>query len=198
MPRSALKDKQERARTYGYFTGKASLTWLRKECRYESMGKLCAVTRFLFARMFPRTIYQFRQDRADPLTFHCPDGTEVQPWDQETDNGSVPRLLQPVIADDDFPKSFWCHDYGYGTNGLWCRHVLNIGGMVHDWLPVSAVMPATEFHFVRFTRAQCDKMLCCLVGAEGGLAVHRQAIYQAVNLLGWSYWRRHNGVPARE
>lgn len=198
MPRSALKDQQERAAKYGFFVGTATLTWLRKECRYEWAGKLCAVTRFLFTRMLPRTIYQFRQDQDNPLTFHCPDGTELQPWDQETDNGSVPRLFHPVIADDDFPRSFWSHDYGYGTNGLWARHVISVGGPVHSWLPVAAQEPALHFHFVRFTRAQCDQMLRDMVGAEGGLAVHRQAIYQAVNLAGWSVWRRHHGVPPRE
>ena len=125
-------------------------------------------------------IYEFTLDYLEPLTFCYPDGGKIQP-DQhlaETDLGSVPRWIQPLIPKDRFLLSFLMHDSGYKHHGL---YVAGKGG--------------GKFMFQPMTRQQVDELLRQWVGAEGGNWLQRSLIYRAVRLGGGSPWRQASAKP---
>ena len=129
-----------------------------------------------------KAIYRAKLIMEHPLTFVC--GTEFAKIGVaarariqickvvETDGGSIPTMFQPLYAKDSFPCSFLHHDSAYVAGGMWFSEPGS-----EDW------------HFGPMTREEVEWMLYCMVGAEGGDAVDRSAIYHAVWLGGWLVWK---------
>ena len=173
---------------FGYFTGKFSLTYLRSDPRWPHLMRW-GLTRWL-GRMLVVDIYEFRLNARDPLTWHLPDGTEIQPDRHfETDQGSVPHLLNWLITRGQF-RAFYLHDPSYIHHGLFFRRKHILSGRSFAFLPVEATAPCDTFRFVALDRNQSDRLLGMGVGAvpDCGNAAQREAIYDAVNLFGRRYW----------
>jgi hypothetical protein len=183
------RDAQWRARRFGYFTGTATLRWLRSELRYL-WARHTWLTRFIFTRLAPREIYEFVHDEADPLTFHLPNGTELRPKDRmETDMGSVPRILGWIIEKDQYLNSFFMHDSAYEDAGLEMRTPVRLMGRRPEWLPQeSDICLSYCWTFYPMTRPQVEGMLWTMTGAQGALAAQRDAIWAAVRAAGWLVW----------
>lgn len=161
-----------RSRQFGYFTGSYDLYKLRDEPRYPELNKYILIG--WFTKYLTKAIYEFKNDPMDPLTYHAPDGRCYRPKDKmETDMGSVPAILQPLVPKDRYIQSFLVHDSGYEDGGLF----------------VSAIGQGDGFAFVILSRNGLDRLLQKGVGAEGGVAFQRNAIYDAVNLFGWTVWK---------
>lgn len=181
------EERRWRAEMFGWFTGTYTLSApIRYVPRYSWLHWL---TRRLPGRVFCKAIYDFRNNPDDPLTFHCPDGTEIQPdRHMESDQGSVPALIQWLVQKDAY-DGFYPHDSGYEFRGLWCRRRERFDSCGYvDFLPPEASQMAEAFHFVPFTREQVDSLLWATVGADGGSRAERNGIYAAVVAGGASVW----------
>jgi hypothetical protein len=173
---------------------------LRSELRYK-WARHTMLTRLLFGKMWPRQIYLFRQDLQDPLTYHSTNGVQLRPKNEmETDLGSVPVVFQLVIAKDQFIYSYFLHDSGYEDHGMWMSCVVERFRHRPHWLPREAdTVTGIAWHFVPMEQWQVDGMLHDCVGAEDGMAFHRQAIWRAVRAGGRGAWEdRECGVGNAE
>lgn|SRR5574340_870527 len=83
------------------------------------------------------------------------------------DGASVPRIVRNLIDDDDLSEAAWLlHDYLYSVQGV-----------------VS--------EFIRFTRADVDRLLNSINIRHGVVPWKRRAVYAAVRLCGWHAWNSH-------
>ena len=117
--------------------------------------------------LFTSCDYKFQLNLERPLTFHKPSGVRIQPDRHEslvTDMGSIPSLLRPIIPKDRFLLSFIFHDSGLEHGGLYFSDG-----------------PGLPFIFREQSRYMMDLLLPQLVGAEGGNAFQRRAIYKSVH-----------------
>lgn len=185
----AVLDANWRATRFGYWTGSADVRWLRSECRYE-WAKHTLLARFFFTRIAPKQIWLFRPDTTDRLTFHAPNGVEMTIGTMETDMGSVPRLLQPIISQDQYLRSYLGHDFEYQENGAFFRRPFRHSEPAPSWIPTAALEITEQWHFVEMTQRQADDFLYTSVGAENGLAWQRGAIWSAVRAAGWAVWKK--------
>lgn len=171
---------------FGYFTGK-----------YKSLDKIRDEERWSFLKgtflegILTTTIWEFTNDPERPLTYHMPNGIEIQPdRHYETDLGSVPAVLQPLMANSRFLRSFLLHDSGYEYKGLWCRDraeaALEEADPKFEWMPFVPVVDS--FTYITFSRYQIDRLLYYMIGAEGGNGAQRYTAFHAVNAVGWVKW----------
>ena len=134
-----------------------------------------------FWHLWPVTVYHVTMRPADPLTLVLPEGVQVRTGPEfDSDYGSIPPFLQsiPGLSDDLFEWSYIFHDFARLWGGLFFREP---GDLL--------------FHYRRMTCEATDRMLYQGVGAEGGNAVVRHAIYRGVRLYapfmkfpGRGYW----------
>ena len=119
--------------------------------------------------IFPKAIYEFNLDAKDPLTFVLDTGVMLQPDRHmaETDLGSIPVPLQPFFPKDEFLLSYLFHDSAYKHGGLYVRK------------PGDA-----DYTFEAMNRDDIDGLLRMMIKAEGGGAIKRSLIYNAVRLGG--------------
>lgn len=151
---------------FGHFTGSYSLIKLRDVPRYEFLEGTW------LGKILTKAIYDFKNDGVNPLTYRAVDGTCYRPKDRmESDMGSVPNTVQIIIPKDRFLQTWLCHDSGYEDGGLYVKYV------------------GTETYvFVKMSRNKIDLLMKEGIGAEGGNAFERNAVYEAVNWAGWAVW----------
>ena len=137
----------------------------------QPKGYNCHVTRYEKHFLFPATaIYSFELTDTHPLFFVHPDGRWIQPNRAfETDQGSVPALVQLFIPKDRY-LGFYFHDSGYASKGLWVSHN---GGKT--WV------------FDPMTRRQVDELLKLMVPLDPvpGSKLEATNIWLGVRLGGW-------------
>ncbi len=125
--------------------------------------------------MWTVAIYEFTAAPIASLSFVTPMGIRIQRARHgTTDLGSIPPCLQqfPSLSKDRFLLSYLYHDSACANGGLWMRH------------------PGDEtYSFHDMSRLECDQLLCRMVGAEGGNAAQRRAIYAGVRI--GAKWQRH-------
>lgn len=187
------------AQRYGVWTGKYKCYKLRNELRYQWMD-CCALLRAI-GTAFPRIIWKFETDPADPLTYTTPTGIQIRIGDMETDFGSVPLMFQWLIQSAQFLLSFLFHDFQYWQNGVFMRRLAVSEPVPEETRKLFSFLDDLpilyeEWDFITMTRAQVDHLLFCGVGSEGGNAVQRTEIYTAVNIGGAFVWTpRVTGEP---
>ena len=129
-------------------------------------------------------IYPFALNEEHPLTFVCGrefeialgwrEGTQLRPMDMETDQASVPILLQ-IIYPKDLYLGPYIHDAGYNCGGVMIKYRGD---------------PAFMFTYLK--RSQLDIALSLMVGSEGGNDFDRWAFYKATHVGGRQAWDRHD------
>ena len=151
------------AKLVGFFTGDYSL----RRPHYVK-----------YMLLWDKAVYPFVNDPYHPLTYHCPDGSQLRPAAvMDTDMGTVPRSVRVLISKDRFLDSYILHDSGYEHEG-WS--VSRDGGK--KWKHEMA------------TRGQVDAQLRECIRAQGGGRGTRNAVYSAVRSAGGGIWRRrHKG-----
>lgn len=127
-------------------------------------------------RLLPdRTIYRFELMPDTPLTFIHPDGRWMQPCKLfETDQGSVPWLMQRWIPKDRF-IAFYLHDSSYLTAYAW-----------------TSFDHGETWGKQTLTRREADAILKIGTLLDPAPATERQAraIWLGVRLGGWAAWLR--------
>jgi hypothetical protein len=116
-------------------------------------------------------IYHFTLTPIHPLFFIHPDGRWMQPNKMfETDQGSVPALVQLFIPKDRF-IGFYFHDSGYASKGLWVSHDKGV-----------------TWKFEPFTRKQLDDLLhdMVLLDPEPAGECQANSIWTGVRIGGWA------------
>ena len=131
--------------------------------------KLDKIRNERYMLIFSKAIYEFNLDARAPLTFVLDTGVMLQPDKHlaETDMGSIPLSLQVFFPKDEFLLSYIFHDSGYKHGGLYVRKVGDGG-----------------YRFEAMSREDIDGLLRMMIKAEGGGAIKRAMIYNAVRLGG--------------
>jgi hypothetical protein len=131
-------------------------------------------------------LFEFRNDRKFPLTFHDYDGTAYQPDNHfTTDGGSVPPLLWnvPFLRFDPqaFPRAYPLHDSAFHYGGLYVRKP-----------------GRKQFRFAPLERAFCDGLLRRMVVADGAGRINAGAIRFGVWCGSRWAWDEQAQAAARE
>lgn len=127
-----------------------------------------------------KTIYQFELNPITPLTYIAPDGKRYQPGKvYETDQGSVPWLIQRWIPKDRF-LGYYFHDFVYLHGYIWM------------------LAPGEATWVKRYMdRKDADIMLreMCLLDPFPASTREAWAIYIGVRLGGGKAWDREVKEP---
>lgn len=123
--------------------------------------------------VFLKAIYEFTLIKKTPLMYCSKSGILYQPDAHfETDQGSLPRVMQFFIQKDRF-LGFLFHDSGYRFRGLWTSYN---GG--RSW------------QFVAMLRAEVDALLREMIECDPfpGSVVARWLVWSGVRIGGWIGW----------
>lgn len=126
--------------------------------------------------LWKKTIYEFKLRPSHPLTFIHPDGRWMQPDRHfETDQGSLPPFLQPIICAKDRFIGFYLHDSGYIHGGL---HVSNDEGKT--------------WSFQKMSRSEIDSLLVTMMSFDPVPAgfVQMGVVWLGVKMGGWVSFNR--------
>ena len=133
--------------------------------------------------IFSKPIFEFTLDSTAPLTWvwlepivlnglRLPAMTRMQPEQHFfTDKGSTPKSCQLLFDRATYERCYIFHDSCYRHHGLFVRRPTD-----------------EDYWFVRLTRADADRILRLMIGADGGSKAGRAIIWCAVRLFGrWSW-----------
>lgn len=132
-------------------------------------------------------MYWVRQSAENPVRLLVPELGYEYAWKGgfSSDGGSIPKILQGIpnlrLHPDDFPRSYFLHDYAYATASCWTRPA---GGGVWAQLPLK--------------RGWADCLLYVGLTAEDATLAEARAIYRAVRLGGVFAWRQHRRADGKE
>jgi len=134
-------------------------------------------------RIFPKDLFLFTDNPADPLTYRAFDSTLYRPGATlETDKGSIPPFLRIFIRPSAYERAYIMHDYGY-------RH----GGFL-----VQKIGENPGFVFVRMSRQEIDLLLREMILNSGGSRTKASAVYAGVKIGSGPAWRRHRAAEITE
>lgn len=122
------------------------------------------------ARFWPlkKVWYEFRLDFFKPLTLHVGAGVYCQSdRHYETDKGTTPRILAPILASDSYERAFLLHD------SICLHHGAYFATEVYG-----------EYKFRAMTSPEAHAMLRTACEADGASPAMRRMIWGAVRLLG--------------
>ena len=158
----------KRAKKYGFWTGKYRLDPLPLP-DWPSMPWY----KRIWSRLTYTRLYEFENDKKDPLTFNHPEKCLIRPDAHfTTDMGSVPKKLQGLIpwlfAKDLWLKDYILHDSGYAHGGLWF-----------------AKRDKEIFTFCKLRRSVVDNLLALSIKASGGGCFSSGPIWFGVMMGGW-------------
>jgi hypothetical protein len=127
---------------------------------------------------FPVPQFRFAQYMADPLTFHCLDGSQVRPASRFAgfDFGSVPGRLQSLVPALCSPRAFVFHDSAFQNHGHW---VSKDGGI--SWV------------FVSLSQHEANHWLYLMMNVEGNPVRRCWLAFEGVQVGGSDVWRKHTG-----
>lgn len=119
--------------------------------------------------IFTKALYEVRMDKLAPLTYTDEEGTEYRSNDVfETDFGTLPLVVQPVLPKDRFLLSYLLHDSACVNGGLFKKRPGEF-----------------KFTFVRMGRRERDNLLYSMILAEGGNVTQRLAVYVGVRAFAY-------------
>lgn len=127
---------------------------------------------FRYMFFWKTVVYKVVPNKDFPLTLRSKDGLlyRLRPA-LHSDLASIPRVMQLLVAKDEFPRAAIFHDDGYQSHGLF---VSRDGG--------------ETYAFEELTRAKVDSLLEEGCGYDGVPESRAGDIWGAVRLCGWVPW----------
>ena len=124
----------------------------------------------------PCPIFQYTQDKDDPLIYVLPDRWITGTSKGETDMGSVPPEFQSQVSPLESPRGYPLHDSAFSNHGWWESY-----DQGQTWV------------YVGKTEDEVNDMLFDWAEADGVDWWDREEMYEGVQLGGTKLWNSHVG-----
>ena len=124
---------------------------------------------------FPVPMFKFSNDKIEPLTFHCEDGSMIRPAStfSDFDFGSVPGRAQSFVTATCATRAFAFHDSAFNNHGHW----VSTDGVV--------------WKFVQLSQHEVNHWLFRMMNVEGNPLLRCWVAFEGVQVGGSSNWKSH-------